>query len=724
MINHMAKIRKWEICQSVGGASVKNVAEALGLLEPTAALLCARGYDTPEKAAAFLHYEGEILHDPFLLKDMKRACEVIEAALDENVKMTIYGDYDVDGVTAVSSLYLYLKSIGADVGYYIPNRTGEGYGINKSALDQLAAAGTKLLITVDTGVTASEEVGYAKELGMDVIVTDHHECHGELPEALAVVNPRRPDCEYPFKDLAGAGVAFKLICALEYRRRKRTGEECRDYLKDICEEYIDLITLGTVADVMPLTDENRLIVSVGLRRIHNTARPGLKALIEEAAGGSQKARTKDQHKRITSSTIGYVIAPRINAAGRISCASKAVDLFLTDLDEEAHRIATELCEINRERQAEENHIIEQTSGKIEKEHDFEHDRVIVLDADNWHHGVIGIVASRITEHYNLPSILISFDGDIGKGSGRSIKGLNLVEALKSCDDLLIKYGGHELAAGLTIDRSNLPEFKRRINEYARRQLTDDSFVTSIDVDMELCVKDITLAQAKELELLEPFGIANPVPLFMMSALKVTEVSPIGAGRHTRFSFEKDGAAIQAVCFGSSPEELGICRGDETDIIFNLNINEYQGVSSPQLVIRDIRYSASQCRAMAKDQEIYEAFLGGADTVGMDNIPSRDDIARLYVRLKRELAGAAGIVSLNSLREALNSSLPENVKMYSRVKLLLMLDVLRETGLITVSDDPHTYNKDDDMKKIELCTVTSKVNLENSPVYKRLRSAAR
>lgn len=720
----MPKNKNWNIREDylLKRSEIGAIAEACGLRYPTAALLYNRGYHTPQAAKGFLEYESELMHDPFLLTDMEKACEVIEDGLATGLHITIYGDYDVDGVTSVSALYLYLSKLGAKVDYYIPNRTGEGYGINVSALDQLAKGGTKLLLTVDTGVTAVEEVEYAKRLGMKVIVTDHHECYSELPEAEAVVNPRRPDCEYPFKDLAGAGVAFKLICALEYRRRMKENGTAQGYLRDLCREYIDLITLGTVADVMPLIDENRLIVSMGLAYIDNTERPGLRALIEQASGPSRDTQKPKEKKKITSSTIGYVIAPRINAAGRISCASKAVDLFLTKSEAEAQCIAAELCDINRRRQSEENQIIEQSEEKISREHDFDNDYVIVLDDDNWHHGVIGIVASRITERYDLPSILISFDGDIGKGSGRSIKGLNLVDALKSCDDLLIKYGGHELAAGLSIERSKLPEFRRRINEYARERIRPETLETSIDVDMELGSRDITIEQAKELDILEPFGIANEVPLFTMKDVKVLDVNAIGAGRHTRFSLEKDGTVMQAVCFGSSPEELGVCTGEETDILFNLNLNEYQRVVSPQLLIRDIRYSEEQNDRIRGGDEIYDTFCSGG-TIPAEYALTRDDIAKLYNCLKRELPKCGGVIGMNGLRENLNLSLPDGTVKYDRVKLKLMLDVLTETGLITVGIPPQTHGRNDgDKVKITLEPVTAKINLEKSAVYKRLRAA--
>lgn len=437
---------------------VNEIANKLGIKLPTAQLLVNRGCMTPTEAKAFLTKEEEQLHDPFMMLDMDNAAYRIIEGIENGDKIVIYGDYDVDGVTSVSSLYLYLKEKGADVSYYIPCRLGEGYGVSEAAIRKLHEEGYNLIITVDTGITAVAEAELARQLGMDIIVTDHHECHGELPDAEAVVNPRRPDCPYPFKELAGVGVVFKLMCAVESVMNPE--DEMIDCVRRISAEYGDLVAIGTIADVMPINDENRLIVSYGLSLIENTTRPGLIELIE-ATRSDSKYQTK---RKITTSFIGYTIAPRINAAGRISDASIAVKLFLAEDCETAAPIAKKLCDINRERQNEENKIVDQAYARIDAEHDFERDPIIILDDEQWHHGIIGIVASRITEKYACPSILISFEGngseksgeDFGKGSGRSVKGLNLVDALSECSDLLEKFGGHELAAGLTIKRENLP----------------------------------------------------------------------------------------------------------------------------------------------------------------------------------------------------------------------------------------------------------------------------
>ena len=462
---------------------INQISIALGINPIVAKLLYNRGYEDIASAKSFIYMESEMLSDPFLMKDIEKGLDAVKAAIDNKVKITVYGDYDVDGVTSVCTLYLYLKSLGADVEYYIPNRAGEGYGVSCGAIDSIHATGSGLIITVDTGITANEEVEYAKTLGIDFIITDHHECRADIPAAVAVINPHRPDCDYPFKELAGVGVVFKFICAYEERI---LGKKRRAAAENIFSQFADLVAIGTIADVMPLRDENRIIVRYGLSMMENTERVGLAALIEAASAKNETQRNfnKKKKSKITSGYIGYTIAPRINAAGRIKTASMAVELFLSEDKNEAVKIAEELCRTNKERQAEENNIMREAYSKIEK-YDIENNPVIVLDADNWHHGVIGIVSSRITEKFSRPSILVSFEGnegseacadDVGKGSGRSIKGMNLVDALCYCSDHLVKFGGHELAAGLSVTRGELANFISKINEYARNNLSSDDMV--------------------------------------------------------------------------------------------------------------------------------------------------------------------------------------------------------------------------------------------------------
>ena len=717
----MSNNKKWDIKQSrfdkssMSTLTIQAIARKLGISPVTAVLLYNRGLQDVESAVKFLKKETEFFHDAYKMKDMDKAVERIITAISGKENIVIYGDFDVDGVTSVSTLYLYLKEKGAAVDYYIPNRNGEGYGINITAIDNLAKSNVDLIVTVDTGITAYNEVDYIKSLGIDVVITDHHECYTDIPQATAIVNPKRVDCDYPFKELAGVGVVFKLICALEKEFNIRNGEPDKDYISDICYKYADIIAIGTVADVMPLVDENRLIVSLGLKMIENTNRPGLIALLEHAGVIPDPKNNKTlKKKKISSSLIGYVLAPRINAAGRISNASRAVELFLTDSEFEAQKIACELCETNRERQNEENAIIEEAYKKIEDEHDFDKDLVIVLAQDNWHHGIIGIVSSRITEHYNLPSILISFEDDTGKGSGRSIKGMNLVNALMHCDDCLLKYGGHELAAGLSIERDKLDLFKTKINEYAREHLNDENLVTSISIDCELESSEVTLDIANQLYWLEPYGISNPVPVFLMKDMKIVEIVPIGNNRHTKLNLLKDSKYFTAVYFGTTADDLDYAAGDYIDIVFNLDINDFQNNQSVQLIVKDIDHNETYHKSLSEQKQLYDEIKNGRKITKDENIiPTREDFVCVYQYIKQKIRKEQDIISIHDIESNIGG---KNNELY--IKIRFIIEILYETNIIGVekrnSDDNCTY-------KFKLNYIKNKINLDKSSIYKKLKS---
>ena len=648
-MKELKKKKKWSIRYAPtaeNASAVKSLADALGILPTTAKLLFTRGLRTAEEATVFLKQAETSLHDPFMLKDIERAVARILEALEKGERIAIYGDYDVDGVTSVSLLYTYLSRLGADIGYYIPCRSREGYGLSTSAIDTLRERGVELIITVDTGITAMEEVAYATALGIDTVVTDHHECRPELPEACALVNPHRADDAYPFKDLAGVGVVFKLICALEMTRCRTDGRSEIDGVRQICREYADLVAIGTIADVMPIVDENRLIVALGLKLLEETKRPGLRALIDAASGnraGDQKFPPKK--RKINSGFIGFVLAPRINAAGRVSSASIAVELLLATDNERAAELAEELCNLNTTRQVEENRIAVEVYQKIEQMPTELCDRIIVIEGDTWQQGIIGIVSSRITERYGLPSILISFDGstrgfasddDLGKGSGRSIKGLNLVEALADSEEHLARFGGHELAAGLTIRRGNIDAFRKQINQYAHKHLTEDMLCISIDADCEVQMKDLTLALAQEIDKLEPFGTSNPVPNFVLRDASLLRIIPMGNGKHTKLILEKDGISMVAVWFGTEHTSIPFEIGDRLDVMFQLNINEFQNVTSLQMIVQDIQLSKVYEESFMDAWERYEKIRAGAPiTADEDVIPTRQDMACVYTLLRRE-----------------------------------------------------------------------------------------
>ena len=698
--------------------AIREMAEKLGVSRLFSVLLYNRGYTTAQKAGHFLSFEETDFHDPYIMRDMEKAVCRILTAVDNKEKIYIYGDYDVDGVTSVSMLYLYLTSLGADVGIKIPKRDGEGYGVSDQAVKAIAEEGATLIITVDTGITANVEVEYAKELGVDFVITDHHECHGELPCACAVVNPHRPDCEYPFKELAGVGVIFKTVCACEMKRQERCGGTALDGVRRICSEYADLVAVGTIADVMPLTDENRLIVSLGLLKLEKgRGNAGLEALLD----ASTKKNAEDgKRRKVTSGMIGFGIAPRINAAGRMSDALIAVRLLLAEDEKEVLDRAEQLCEINRQRQVEENAISTEANKILETNRSFDNDQVIILDSDEWQQGIIGIVASRITEKYGLPSILVSFDGsvigepspyDCGKGSGRSIKGLNLVEALTYCSDLLEKYGGHELAAGLTVKRGKIDEFRKRINEYAKERITDDMLKISIEADCELESNEIDMAFAEEILRLEPFGIGNASPKFILRGADVKKITFIGGGKHAKLLLEKDGKFHTAMYFGMNEGELACRVGDTVDVLFNMDINEYRNIRSVQMILHDLHVVDSVKMRFLKYRERYEQIRLGEKYFQEEQIlPTRDDFAKVYTVLRKEFRGGEQVLDAEAILKLVNA----NEESINYIKLKFILEILNELQIC------HVEELDTDIYEFDVFFNAKKTSIDKSSILKKIK----
>ncbi|MBR5632678.1 MAG: single-stranded-DNA-specific exonuclease RecJ, partial [Clostridia bacterium] len=570
-----------------------------------------------------------------------------------------------------------------------------------------------------------DEIRHAKSLGIDVVVTDHHECHEILPQADAIVNPCRHDCTYPFKELAGVGVVFKLLCAVE--TILNPDDALSVCVRRISKEYCDLVALGTIADVMPVKDENRLIVSYGLSLIERGTRPAITELIN-ASGSESKYNTK---KKITAAFVGFTIAPRINAAGRITDASTAAELLISNDTETAQKFSKELCAINKQRQQKENAITEEAYTKIADTLDFDHDRVIVLDDENWHHGIIGIVSSRITEKYGLPSILVSFDGngdeisdeDVGKGSGRSVKGINLVEALASCAEYLEKYGGHELAAGLSVKRKNLAEFKRHLNKYVEDHLGADSGEIVLEAECIIDSDDITMELANELYYLEPYGTSNPVPVFESDKMHVSDVIPIGGGKHTKLILRKENLVITAMCFRMTLSELDIYPGDTVDVLYNLDINEFQGTKSLQMIVKDIRLTADSLDRERVEHKIYDELVLGNDSVideysvDMDMaLPTRDEFAGVYNVLKRELRVEHEVYSIRALQHLLRS-LGHNI---SYIKLKFIISVFRELNLLGVTE----LDAEREIYSFKYIYVKNKTSLDKSNILKKLKALFR
>ena len=660
---------RWQI-QEHDAETVKLLSESLRIKPLCAKLLINRDYTDVESARAFIEKSDSFLYDPYLLEDMRKATARIRSAMAQDEKITIYGDYDVDGITSVSILYMYLKDHGVDVDYYIPTRESEGYGLNINAFHTIKEGGTSLVITVDTGITAIEEIAYAKTIGLDVVVTDHHQCRPELPVCDAVVNPRRPDCKYPFKELSGVGVVFKLLCALEMDILN-FGEYNIFTVKDMCRRYIDLVTIGTIADVMPLYDENRIIVYMGLHLLSSTSNIGVRALL--------RAIGIEDSKKVTSSMIGYTLAPRINAAGRIGDAARVVQLFLTNSPRNAAVIAEELCITNKERQQTENIIFEEALKQIEQEHDVEKESVIVLASDHWHQGVIGIVASKITELFGKPSILISFDShepsdrDPGKGSARSIKGLNIVEALSNCSDLLIKYGGHELAAGLSVERGNLEAFRNALNEYALPFLSSPDCIVKTYVEAEISHQDITMETVEEIAKLEPYGAKNPEPIFVLKDVCIEEIAPLSMGKHTRLYLQKDHIGIAAVCFGHNLLDEGFASGVSVDIVCAININEFRGNKTVQLIIRDIDYAESTLHEIEDQENLFSKLQRDELLFDYRIIPKRQDFATVYKFLRDEGFQKEKQITLMKLKSFFSEM--------SFLKIMIILQTFSECNLI-------------------------------------------
>ncbi|MBE6969518.1 MAG: single-stranded-DNA-specific exonuclease RecJ [Ruminococcaceae bacterium] len=528
------------------------------------AVLELRGLGGLDDAERFLLGGAETLHDPLTLEDVIPAVQRLTRAIEQKEHIAVYGDYDVDGITSACLLTDYLRSRGVNCETYIPNRLGEGYGLNNDAIDYLASLGVTLIVTVDCGVTSLEETDYANSLGIDMIITDHHECRETLPDAEAVVDPKRSDCRYAGTGLAGVGVAFKLVCALEGNTER------------MLDRYGDLLAVGTVADVMPVTGENRYMIQRGLQKIAGgSCRPGLLALMEEAGVAD---------KRIGAATIGYSLAPRINAAGRLGDTDIAVELLQTRDRRRAEELARALCQRNRERQELELQIWQDARARL----DAEPPRgPIVLAHEDWHPGVIGIVASRLTDAYSLPAIMICLDGEKGKGSCRSVGDFNLYEALTVCEDMLEGFGGHAMAAGLTIHRDRVDEFRDKLAEYWHQHPSD--YEPALEAD--LWVTDASLLEmdcVESLDSLEPCGNGNPRPLLYMENARLESVTPIGGGKHLRLRLQKFDRSYDAVFFGQTVQELGVRVGQTVDIIFAPQINEFRSRRSVQLVLSDLR----------------------------------------------------------------------------------------------------------------------------------------
>lgn len=560
--------KKWQIFEPDKNKieEIKNKYKVNQLL---ATILANRNILKEEDVRLFLNPTRNDFYNPFLITDMDIAVNRIIKAIENKENITIYGDYDVDGITSITVLKSFLNDIGVETNTYIPNRLIEGYGLNKEAIDKISKKGCNLMITVDCGISAIEEIEYANSLGIETIITDHHEAGNEIPKAIAVIDNKRKDSKYPFRELAGVGVVFKLIQAIGITLKLK--EE--SYLK-----YLDIVCIGTISDIVPLVDENRVIAKLGLLLVAQTKNIGLRSIINSSG-----------YNKIDSNTISFGVAPRINACGRMGKAEEALELFLSKDKNEVNELTNKLNEHNRKRQETEKAIFENALEKIKAEH-LDENKAIIVGGENWHHGVIGIVSSKITEMYFKPSILLSFEEDgIGKGSGRSIPGFDLHEALMKCSDTIEKFGGHSMAVGITVKKDNLEKFKKEFEQIATQSKIDE-IIPIINIDAKVDLSDIDKEMVESLKQLEPFGEANKMPVFAFKNLKIDSIRALSEGKHLKLTLKDNNYIINAIGFniGYLANEYRI--GDKIDVAGVLEINTFNGVDNLQINIKDIMKS--------------------------------------------------------------------------------------------------------------------------------------
>ena len=674
----------WNVSEPEMGAV--NALVSAGYAPLAAMVLASRGISTEKEATDYLGCDAPLL-DPFLMTDMESAAKRVKEALTQGEKIAVFGDYDVDGITATCLMTDFLRRQGADCVSYIPGRLEEGYGLNPIAIHQLCKDGVKLIITVDCGITALSEAQLCRELGIDLIITDHHECKEQLPEAVAVVDPHRPDGGYPHKNLSGVGVAFKLAAAL-------SGDQ-----EAVLNEYTDMVCLGTVADVMPLQGENRVFVSRGLQSLAHTKRPGIAALMEESGCAPES---------VSAVSIGFMLAPRINAAGRMGKIDLAIELFLTDDPERAAMVARQLCDLNRQRQAVESEIYAQAVAMLPEGRPPE---AIVLADESWHQGVVGIVASRIAEEYACPAFLICLDGDHGKASSRSHGGFNLFSSLTALAPLLESYGGHELAAGFTISRENIPEFRRQICAMAGNFYREGTPRTFLDVDCAITPELLTIPNIESLSVLEPCGSGCPKPTLMIRNMAIERITMVGGGRHMRLRLHTGHQSLGAIYFSANPESVSIQVGDVVDVAFHPQINEFRGERSVQMNVLDIRPScAAEC---SPDSSAYRHLLSNDLTrdTAATLLPDRNTLGMIWRYLASVPAGVIQESPLCLCRKIVRRT----GRPLSLGQLLTCLDIFQDVNLLTLHRQ-HKYIT------IRLNQSGKKADLSQSQTMQRLLDA--
>lgn len=677
-------LRKWEV-RPLDKERAAAFAQTYGVPFFLAMLMNIRGLDDAAHLREFLG-EGEPLSDPFLLKDMDKAAARITRAVDNMEKIAVYGDYDADGVTSTAMLYSYLETRGADVIFYIPQREGEGYGMNIGAVEYLKEQGVSLIVTVDNGISSVQEVARANELGIDVVVTDHHRPQAILPDAVAVVDAYRPDDTSPYKHFSGVGIAFKLLMALE----DGAGD-----VEDLLEAYSDLAAIGTIGDIVPLTGENRTLIRAGLERLSQSDRPGVQALLENAGIAG---------KALTSTNVAFTLVPRINATGRMGAPERAVRLLISGYEEEAEVLSEEICADNEERRRVEAEIAEAAFADIEAK-GYMKDRVVVVDGENWHHGVIGIVASRVTERCGKPCMIISRGETEAKGSGRSIEGFSLFEAICACGDLLIKFGGHPMAAGITLKPENIEAFRKRINQYAAEHFPQMPTQT-VTLDCKLNPAALSVSMAQSLTQLEPFGNGNPQPVFGLFNMELSNVTPVGGGGHLRLTLEKNGAVITAMRFNTKPEELPYHIGDKIDLAVQLEAREFRGQPSLTVIVRDMKFAAFNTEKNIASLASFEKWQRG-------EVLSAEDKNRLY-------PDRACLAAIYRALRTLNGKETDQVRFVSQFGKDMTLGLFK-TALLVFEERGLVHSEiADDTFTATLIETSGKTDITRSPVLLALQ----
>lgn len=652
-----------------------------------AMMLDIRGITKEENVINFLQ-ENKDFSDPFLMKDMDKAVERITTAVENGEKICVYGDYDADGVTSTSLLYSYLRdSLGADVMFYIPTRTGEGYGMNKGAVDKIHSLGVTLIITVDNGISAREEIDYANSLGIDTVITDHHMPSGAIPKAVAVVNAHQQDDKSPFKDFSGVGVAFKLVMAIE-------GEYAD--VDSLLENFSDIATLGTIGDIVPLVGENRTLVKNGLRHIQNSDRIGINAMKQESGIAE---------KEINSSNVAFTLVPRINAGGRLGSSEKSVNLLLTEDEDEAVTIADKLGMDNRERQSIEKEILASIDEEVRRTPNIVNDKILVFAGKGWHQGVVGIAASRIKEIYDKPTIIIGIDDDgVARGSGRSVEGFSLCDAVFACSEHLTHYGGHPMAVGISLEKEKINDFRKAINAYCK----DIKMPYNIlHIDCKLNPNQLDLSILDCLSYIEPCGASNPSPIFGLYNMTVIATKEMGNGKHMRITLSRGQGQVPvyAVYFNHNFQSCSYRNGDIVDVAVSLDRNIYNGQENLSVIIKDIKYSQSNNEELIDSERIFDKFAKRYKLTKnevMSILPTRNDFAYVYRFLKQNKGFIYGEYALVN---ALNYKI-------SMGKLIVILYSMKELGLINWLQG--LYQSIIEMKE------SGKVNLEDSVFIKKLK----